>query len=200
MKNIIQTLVLFVVLVLTSQISAQSQIACTMDARMCPDGSYVGRTGPNCEFTACSTDVTPVPPKTSTSSNICTSLSVDSPKFGQKNSSVTNLQKYLFAIYNPSMTPTGYFGTLTRSYILRFQKDNGIAQVGLVGPATRAALKRTCDMHYSSVHAEQPPTSCKVWFDGCNTCYRSTEGGPLACTKMACIWANSGAATCKESF
>lgn len=26
------------------------QIACTMDAMMCPDGSYVGRTGPNCEF------------------------------------------------------------------------------------------------------------------------------------------------------
>ena len=25
-------------------------IACTMDAMMCPDGSYVGRTGPNCEF------------------------------------------------------------------------------------------------------------------------------------------------------
>ena len=24
--------------------------ACTMDARQCPDGSYVGRTGPNCEF------------------------------------------------------------------------------------------------------------------------------------------------------
>ncbi len=27
--------------------------ACTMDAKMCPDGSYVGRTGPNCEFEAC---------------------------------------------------------------------------------------------------------------------------------------------------
>ncbi len=25
-------------------------IACTMDAMMCPDGSYVGRTGPNCQF------------------------------------------------------------------------------------------------------------------------------------------------------
>lgn len=25
-------------------------IACTMDALQCPDGSYVGRTGPNCEF------------------------------------------------------------------------------------------------------------------------------------------------------
>lgn len=27
--------------------------ACTMDARICPDGSAVGRSGPKCEFTAC---------------------------------------------------------------------------------------------------------------------------------------------------
>ncbi len=26
---------------------------CTQDAMMCPDGSYVGRTGPNCEFAKC---------------------------------------------------------------------------------------------------------------------------------------------------
>lgn len=25
-------------------------VACTADAKMCPDGSYVGRSGPNCEF------------------------------------------------------------------------------------------------------------------------------------------------------
>ncbi len=25
-------------------------VACTMDAMQCPDGSYVGRTGPKCEF------------------------------------------------------------------------------------------------------------------------------------------------------
>lgn len=25
-------------------------VACTMDAMQCPDGSYVGRSGPNCEF------------------------------------------------------------------------------------------------------------------------------------------------------
>lgn len=25
-------------------------VICTMDARQCPDGSFVGRTGPNCEF------------------------------------------------------------------------------------------------------------------------------------------------------
>ncbi len=28
-------------------------VACTMDAKMCPDGSYVGRSGPKCEFAAC---------------------------------------------------------------------------------------------------------------------------------------------------
>ena len=27
--------------------------ACTMDAKLCPDGSSVGRTGPNCEFAPC---------------------------------------------------------------------------------------------------------------------------------------------------
>ncbi|MBP9719312.1 MAG: hypothetical protein KBD46_02490 [Candidatus Levybacteria bacterium] len=27
--------------------------ACTMDAKECPDGTFVGRTGPNCEFVAC---------------------------------------------------------------------------------------------------------------------------------------------------
>jgi hypothetical protein len=25
-------------------------VACTLEAMQCPDGSYVGRSGPNCEF------------------------------------------------------------------------------------------------------------------------------------------------------
>ncbi len=28
-------------------------VACTMEAKLCPDGSYVGRQGPNCEFAEC---------------------------------------------------------------------------------------------------------------------------------------------------
>ncbi|MFH0952636.1 MAG: hypothetical protein V1838_05695 [Patescibacteria group bacterium] len=28
-------------------------VACTEEAKLCPDGSAVGRTGPNCEFAAC---------------------------------------------------------------------------------------------------------------------------------------------------
>lgn len=32
--------------------------ACTMEAKQCPDGSYVGRTGPNCSFAACPGETT----------------------------------------------------------------------------------------------------------------------------------------------
>ncbi len=28
-------------------------IDCTMDVKQCPDGSYVGRKGPKCEFKLC---------------------------------------------------------------------------------------------------------------------------------------------------
>jgi hypothetical protein len=31
------------------------EVSCTADARLCPDGSSVGRTGPDCEFAACPT-------------------------------------------------------------------------------------------------------------------------------------------------
>ncbi len=27
--------------------------ACTQEAKICPDGSFVGRTGPDCEFAKC---------------------------------------------------------------------------------------------------------------------------------------------------
>jgi hypothetical protein len=33
------------------------QKACTMEAKLCPDGSAVGRSGPNCEFAPCPTAV-----------------------------------------------------------------------------------------------------------------------------------------------
>lgn len=36
---------------------ANGPVACTMDAKVCPDGSAVGRTGPNCEFAKCPGEV-----------------------------------------------------------------------------------------------------------------------------------------------
>jgi len=34
--------------------NSQKPVACTEEAKVCPDGSAVGRTGPNCEFALCS--------------------------------------------------------------------------------------------------------------------------------------------------
>jgi hypothetical protein len=33
--------------------NTEKPVACTLEAKLCSDGSYVGRTGPNCEFTLC---------------------------------------------------------------------------------------------------------------------------------------------------
>lgn len=38
----------------TDQVSVpKTDVVCTADAKQCPDGSYVGRIAPNCEFAAC---------------------------------------------------------------------------------------------------------------------------------------------------
>lgn len=41
---------------------------------------------------------------------------------------------------------------------------------------------------------------CKTWFDGCNSCARSTPGGPGACTLMACLGDTHPAPYCKTYF
>lgn len=53
---VIFTIVLLVFLSLILFFSHSESMACTMEAKLCPDGSYVGRTGPNCEFISCPED------------------------------------------------------------------------------------------------------------------------------------------------
>lgn len=52
--------VVTVVVVTYTMKQSPRQVACTQEAMVCPDGTSVGRTGPNCEFTPCSTTA-PVP-------------------------------------------------------------------------------------------------------------------------------------------
>lgn len=64
-KGFAPLLVLVIILIITgiaggayylrmiSPTSLPNQKACTQEAKLCPDGSSVGRTGPNCEFTPC---------------------------------------------------------------------------------------------------------------------------------------------------
>lgn len=45
-----------------------------------------------------------------------------------------------------------------------------------------------------------PPTNCKSWYDGCNTCSRETPNSPAMCTLRACDMANTAAGYCTSYF
>jgi hypothetical protein len=45
----------------TPSTTTPGQVACTLEAKLCPDGSSVGRTGPNCEFAQCPGSPAPAP-------------------------------------------------------------------------------------------------------------------------------------------
>lgn len=46
-------LVVGVVVVVKQSMSKNEGVVCTLEAKLCPDGSYVGRSGPLCEFAKC---------------------------------------------------------------------------------------------------------------------------------------------------
>lgn len=54
------------------------EVFCTMDAMLCPDGTYVGRIPPNCEFAACPDGSVP---GTATSPETGTDNPVTNPEF-----------------------------------------------------------------------------------------------------------------------
>ena len=53
-------------------------VACTMEAKLCPDGSYVGRSGPKCEFAKCP-DVSVIPTSWKTYTNTASGFSFSYP-------------------------------------------------------------------------------------------------------------------------
>lgn len=54
------TIGLFFVLFLDQQMLLRpKQVVCTQEAKLCPGGSYVSRTGPHCEFSPCPKDELP---------------------------------------------------------------------------------------------------------------------------------------------
>jgi len=84
----------------------QTTIACTQEAKLCPDGTAVGRTGPNCEFAACSD--TPAAPASCTWNDQTIA----------SGSSVTAYQSSMvdFGMQCVSQTRTCTNGTLSGSY------------------------------------------------------------------------------------
>ncbi len=63
-------------------------------------------------------------------------------QLGMSGSDVSTLQGFL--AQDPTIYPqgliTGYFGTLTRNAVIKFQARNGISTVGRVGPVTLTAI------------------------------------------------------------
>ncbi|NLI57845.1 MAG: peptidoglycan-binding protein [Clostridium sp.] len=63
-------------------------------------------------------------------------------KEGMSSSSVTALQQDLKTLGYLHVNPTGYFGSLTKSAVMKLQADNGIAQDGVAGPVTMSVINR----------------------------------------------------------
>ncbi|MDP1689682.1 MAG: peptidoglycan-binding protein [bacterium] len=62
---------------------------------------------------------------------------------GSQGADVTALQQFLADNKFYTGPVTGYFGPLTKTAVMAFQKAHGIAQVGTVGPLTRAELSKS---------------------------------------------------------
>ncbi len=237
----------------------QPQVACTADAMVCPDGTSVGRTGPNCEF-KCPGGPSVIPPPITSNPippqhRICEALKRNLV-FGVQGDDVHDLQEFLRDEGYLSASATGYFGALTSQAVTKWQSAQGLSAVGSFGPMSRERIKmwcgggaRACTLEYNPVCGAKPivciptpcnpvPTTygnrcmmkadgasfsyegqckndtppsvpnpendpnCKVWSDGCNTCSRSTQGGPGMCTLMACMKTDGyqPAPYCKERF
>ncbi len=63
-------------------------------------------------------------------------------KLGSRNSEVTALQTLLAqdSTLYPQGLITGYFGSMTKAAVIRFQSRNGLGADGIVGPMTRSIL------------------------------------------------------------
>lgn len=103
---------------------------------------------------------------------------------------------------------TGYFGTVTKDAVKKYQKDNGIISTGNVFNLTVGQLQKDfCQKNNNNNKNDKddlinnPVTSdCKAWFDGCNNCFRSETGGIAGCTLMYCPNNNLQKPYCKEYF
>lgn len=81
--------------------------------------------------------------------NYCPELSITIVRGNRDlsaNPQVTNLQKFLSAYYDiPSEElVTGFFGRITQDYVIKFQKEQGLPSLGIVGSMTRASIAKAC--------------------------------------------------------
>lgn len=112
-----------------------------------------------------------------------------------------------------NISQTGYVGEKTRGALQNHFCDDSLPSVCdypappadcTYVPGPNYNEKSGCGMTLScngEVVVPLPsPSNCKVWFDGCNTCSKTTPGGLEACTRMACPSTNTQQSYCREYF
>jgi len=119
MKKLLWFCVLSAAIAASPLLAVAQQTFCSQKTKQCPDGSYV------CESASCSLV------------GIFHNLS-----FGTKSSEVLLLQLDLqkWGYFPKAVSPTGYFGSVTKKSVIDFQKAKGLPSTGFVGPLTRNAM------------------------------------------------------------
>jgi peptidoglycan hydrolase-like protein with peptidoglycan-binding domain len=130
----------------------------------------------------------PRPPK------YCTGAFNRTLSYGFKGEDVTTLQAMLAEEGYLQGGSTGFFGLATARAVREWQTKEGLisptdsSALGSFGKMSRERYAKRCPgpINPPPLPSEPEPT-CKVWYDGCNTCSRSEVGSMMMCTKMACI-------------
>ena len=121
---------------------------------------------------------------TAAAGTYCPSLSTTmqrGARDGVVNGQVSELQKFLADYYDldPSELVSGYFGRITQSYVIKYQKEQGLPSLGIAGQLTRASIARLC----SQLSAATSGTQASATSDASVT--------PVDCTEREAAFAVS---------
>ncbi|OGG51962.1 hypothetical protein A3C18_02070 [Candidatus Kaiserbacteria bacterium RIFCSPHIGHO2_02_FULL_54_11b] len=133
------------------QSSTPTPQACTQEAKQCPDGSFVSRTGPNCAFAPCGPFAGPPDPVPPGRNRVCLPILRQLTR-GVSGDDVWSVQDFLRQEGVFTLEPTGYFGSVTEYALQLWQAREGIVSSGnpsstgwgAVGPRTRLIIKNKC--------------------------------------------------------
>jgi len=73
-------------------------------------------------------------------------------KYGTKGASVTTIQKCLKQLGYLNSSATGFYGSITKNSVIKFQKDNGLATDGIVGRNTQKFIQSECSSKQSTTN------------------------------------------------
>jgi|GEM_PF-6657513 len=127
-----------------------------------------------------------------------TAVSRPEIQMGNRNRYVTDLQRQLkdLGFYNGNIT--GYYGALTRSAVIRFQRDKGLEPTGVTDAVTWDAIMQKSAAPGLPVSApvEAAPADAEVWTP--DTLWTPDMDAPAA--PFATVPEDAGAATDRAAF